>query len=320
MALQTSGQISLDDINIELGNASGATISLGDADVRGLIGKASGVSASISEWYGASSEIQLTISSNTSNYNVYSAAIISGQGWSPGTNIRLIINSGVYVYATTTSTAAITVDSAIGADVIIENSGYIMGMGGRGGVSSSNSGSPGGKGINSTLAAGALYITNNSGAYITGGGGGGGASACGGGGGAGGGNGGYGWNGGGGSGGGLGGNGSAGGYPGGQGGGAGGGGGGLYRGWIAGGGGGGGRNLSSAFGGSGGVGQWYGRSGASNGNNATPQYGATGGGAGGGGGFGGTGSAGYAGGGNAGAAISANTYTLTNNGTIWGAT
>jgi hypothetical protein len=319
MALQTSGQISLNDIHVEAGGTTGTECSFNDTDIRGLIDASSGAEMEMADWYGASAEVVITLSSNTANYNVYTAASALSD-WSAGTNIRLIINSGVYVYSSNTSNAAIEIPSTIGADVIIENSGYIMGMGGRGGIATSNSGSVGGKGINSSLAAGALYITNNSGAYITGGGGGGGASACGGGGGAGGGNGGYGWNGGGGSGGGLGNAGSSGGYPGGSGGGAGGGGGGLYRGWIAGGGGGGGRRLTNANGGSGGVGQWYGRSGASNGNNATPQYGATGGGAGGGGGFGGHGSAGYGGGGSAGAAISANTYTLTNNGTIWGST
>jgi hypothetical protein len=54
MALQSSGQISLDDIHQELGATSGTQVALNDSDVRGLINKTSGSQMSISEWYGAS--------------------------------------------------------------------------------------------------------------------------------------------------------------------------------------------------------------------------------------------------------------------------
>jgi len=54
MPLQTSGPISLNEIHIEAGGTSGTTVSLNDADIRGLISKASGVTMSFSEWYGAS--------------------------------------------------------------------------------------------------------------------------------------------------------------------------------------------------------------------------------------------------------------------------
>jgi hypothetical protein len=54
MALQTSGPISLNEIHIEAGGASGTTVSINDSDVRALIGKASGATMSFDEWYGAS--------------------------------------------------------------------------------------------------------------------------------------------------------------------------------------------------------------------------------------------------------------------------
>lgn len=54
MPLQTSGAISLNDIHIEAGGTSGTTASINDADIRALIGKASGAQMSFSEWYGAS--------------------------------------------------------------------------------------------------------------------------------------------------------------------------------------------------------------------------------------------------------------------------
>jgi hypothetical protein len=54
MPLQTSGAISLNDIHVEAGGASGTTASINDADIRALIAKASGATMSFSEWYGAS--------------------------------------------------------------------------------------------------------------------------------------------------------------------------------------------------------------------------------------------------------------------------
>lgn len=57
MALQSSGQISLNDIHVEAGGASGTLASINDSDIRGLIGKGSGVAMSFSEWYGASAAV-----------------------------------------------------------------------------------------------------------------------------------------------------------------------------------------------------------------------------------------------------------------------
>lgn len=57
MALQTSGAISLNDIHVEAGGTSGTQASLNDADIRGLINKASGASSSFSGFYGASAAI-----------------------------------------------------------------------------------------------------------------------------------------------------------------------------------------------------------------------------------------------------------------------
>ena len=59
MALQSSGQISLNDIHVEAGGTSGSQASINDSDIRALIGKSSGASMSFSEWYGASAETVL---------------------------------------------------------------------------------------------------------------------------------------------------------------------------------------------------------------------------------------------------------------------
>lgn len=71
MALQTSGAISLNDIHIEAGGTSGTTASINDADIRSLIGKASGATMSFNEWYGASSSLDtqtVTVGSIVNQY------------------------------------------------------------------------------------------------------------------------------------------------------------------------------------------------------------------------------------------------------------
>lgn len=54
MALQTSGAISLDDIHVEAGGATGTTVSLNDTDVRDLISSTPGTVVSFDDFYGAS--------------------------------------------------------------------------------------------------------------------------------------------------------------------------------------------------------------------------------------------------------------------------
>lgn len=54
MPLPTSpSSISLNQIHVEAGGTSGTEASINDADIRALIGKASGAQMSFSEWYGA---------------------------------------------------------------------------------------------------------------------------------------------------------------------------------------------------------------------------------------------------------------------------
>lgn len=54
MTLQTSGAISLDDIHVEAGGATGTTVSLNDTDVRNLISSTPGTVVSFDDFYGAS--------------------------------------------------------------------------------------------------------------------------------------------------------------------------------------------------------------------------------------------------------------------------
>jgi len=301
MALQSSGQISLNDVNVELGNSGTAQIGLGDSAVRDLFDDASG-QISMSQGYGKSSE---TVISSSVQEMTVSNYISSG-----GT---LRISSGVYIWSDNRLTAGMIIN----IPCTIINEGYIIGKGG-------STGQSGGPAINVTSSG--VTITNSSGAFIAGGGGGGGGGRNGGGGGG---------AGGGGS------NGGAIGQVGGTspangatGGGAGGGGGATtFYGGVAGGGGrilpGSGGSGGSGLGPNGGSGGSAGNNGGNGADGGGDSYGSYGSG-GGGGGWGAQGGNGYyrpAGssnnvrvGGSGGAAISGTSRTLNNSGTIYGAT
>jgi hypothetical protein len=192
MALPASGAISLSDFNTELGITAGTTISMNDADVRGFLGLASGAEASFSDYYGASSvvDIALTLSGNTNNYNIFSnkgGTYVAGKS-----NITLTVNSGVTVGSTSTGTYALDTGTgwASGDTITIVNNGTVVGKGGNGGngatarynsisyngtqEAASTAGGAGGHAFRAQFAA---TITNN-GTFAGGGGGGGGAGGA----------------------------------------------------------------------------------------------------------------------------------------------
>ncbi len=328
MALQSSGQITLNQIHVEAGGTSGSEVKLSDADVKALI-DANNTDTAFSDYYGATANVDLPIPGSGTNINGQSQLqeiTVSNYIDSGG---QLTIPSSMWIWSDSTSTAALTID----IPCTIVNNGKIIGKGGAGGSDRDGHGAAGGMAIKINSSVSNVTITNNSGAYIAGGGGGGGS-----------------WSqaaGGGGAGGGVGGNSSASGStggaggilnasgsngngwqsasnaPGGQAGGFGG-----YRDESGSGtnfgtgGGGGGRILPGSAAGSGaGAGGAGGVAGSSGSQSGNAQRGA------GGGGWGAAGGSntygGYtASGGAAGKAVedSGNTYTLTNNGTIYGAT
>lgn len=134
-----------------------------------------------------------TITGNTPNYNVRTAALAAGwDGFTP-LNATITIASNVYVYSTSTSTPAFDYSNLpTNTTIQLTNNGYILGKGGDGGTG--GNGNNGGPAL--VLNSVSLTITNN-GTIAGGGGGGGGAQTgnvlAGGGGGAGGGDGGRGW-------------------------------------------------------------------------------------------------------------------------------
>ena len=66
MALQSSGQISLNDIHVEAGGTTGTQASINDSDIRGLISAAANSQMTFSSFYGASASIGQILSGNQS--------------------------------------------------------------------------------------------------------------------------------------------------------------------------------------------------------------------------------------------------------------
>ena len=65
MALQSSGQISLDDLHVEVGGTSGTQCSMNDSDIRGLVSAAANSQMTFSSFYGASSAWTATMTVGT---------------------------------------------------------------------------------------------------------------------------------------------------------------------------------------------------------------------------------------------------------------
>ena len=186
MPLPSSGQITLDEMHVEAGGSTTTEGAVNDADIRALIGAASGgPNLAFTDWYGASAgvTINITISSNTNNYNLWNS---KGGTYSAGnTTVNVTINSGVTIGATSIISYAFTTGLGwVTGDVInITNNGTIKGHpgdGGRGGNvvynSSAGSGLGGGVAGNAFRGQFACTVINNGSVYGGGGGGGGGGS------------------------------------------------------------------------------------------------------------------------------------------------
>lgn len=199
MALQSSGAISLSDIQTEFGGSN--PISLSEYYRGGSYVTDNNTSVptsgtiTMSNFYGAVKQFSHTITSSVQQANL--STILTAAGWNGSDPVDLTINSGVYLWSDSTSVGGLTISSALSGLLTITNYGYIIGKGGRGGYIGNVPTAGGPALVNSATG---VTFTNASGAFIAGGGGGGGYGASpnaygGGGGGAGGGAGGLGYNG-----------------------------------------------------------------------------------------------------------------------------
>jgi hypothetical protein len=191
MAIPASGLLTLNDIQTEFGGSN--PISLSEYyRSGGLVPNTPTNSAiptsgtiAIGNFYGSSaaSGLNLTISANTQNYDVYTAAI--GAGYSSG-DVTVTINPGIVVGSNSTGAYALLVPSAFSpsASISITNSGTIIGSGGAGGTGGNGNpgtiapGTPGLVGGNAIYVNRPTTVTNN-GTIAGGGGGGGGGGAIG---------------------------------------------------------------------------------------------------------------------------------------------
>ena len=78
-----------------------------------------------------------TITVNTTNYDIRAAAIADGWDGVLPLSANVVINSGVYVYSSSTGTPALSSNISgtfpVGTTLTIVNNGYIWGAGGNGG-------------------------------------------------------------------------------------------------------------------------------------------------------------------------------------------
>lgn len=176
MGLPSSGSISMDNINVELGFASGSQISLEQTSVRGLLGRTiAGSTISLNDGYGKTSipplkQVSLPVGTNYLNMNLRTFAV--NNGWDQTVACEITIPAGTYIWSDSVSLPALTIDGNWPKGVTLINNGYIMGKGGNGGYY--GGGGAGGPAISLGTS---CTITNNS--YIGGGGGGGGSAQSG---------------------------------------------------------------------------------------------------------------------------------------------
>lgn len=180
----TNQPISLSQVNTELGLTSTAQISLNDAAVRNLFGKASGA-ISFADGWGKTNAWLGTITTNQASLNLRTWAI--NAGWGGNTAAAITLAANTYIYSGSTSSIALVIDGSWPGGINFINNGFVLGMGGAGGAGgvytadyyvatpasfNGSAGLPGGTaislGVNCT-------ITNNG--TISGGGGGGGGGA-----------------------------------------------------------------------------------------------------------------------------------------------
>ena len=125
MTLPSSGQISLNQVNTELGLTATAQITLNDSAVRTLFGKASG-QISMSDGYGKANRVAVTINipNNSLNYNIWDNR---GGGYSAGkSDITVNIGSSYVVGSSSTGTYSLSTGTGYtsGDTILINNSGY----------------------------------------------------------------------------------------------------------------------------------------------------------------------------------------------------
>lgn len=171
MALQSSGAISLANIQTEFGGSNPISLSEYYRGGSYVTDNNTGVPTSgaiqLDDFYGAVKRFAFTISTNYSTpQNLRSLALAAG--WN-GTDYLVATNNAI-ISSNSTSSAALTINGSYPNGLLFVNNSTIVGMGGKGG----DYGQAGGAGGNAIVVASAVSINNQG--TIAGGGGGGGSS------------------------------------------------------------------------------------------------------------------------------------------------
>jgi hypothetical protein len=176
MAIQSSGVITLQDIEDEFGGTG--SIGLSEYYRNGSYVTSNNTSVptsgsiTLSNFYGAVRQFAFSITSNTQNANIRTLAVAAG--WDGSAPLITTVNSGVWLWSDDTSLGGAIVSGSFPGGLTLLNYGNIIGRGGDGGLTQGAAGSAGGPAL--TVASTSVSVTNNSGAYIAGGGGGGGGA------------------------------------------------------------------------------------------------------------------------------------------------
>lgn len=184
MTLQSSGAISINNINTELGVAGGTIRSLGETTSRNLAGVASGV-ISLSDFYGKSNVQEVIFDNaaagwgNPQDWNLYNIFVLWGIVITSN-KVKVILrnititSSAIGVAALETGTGW---PSGTQLEVVIESTAFIYGRRGTGGAAMTVGGA-GGRAVTITgaITSGSIKITNQGTIHAGGGGGGGGGT------------------------------------------------------------------------------------------------------------------------------------------------
>lgn len=122
MALQSSGQISLNDLHVEAGGTSGTQASMNDSDIRGLLNAAANSQMTFSGFYGASSSILSTTLTVGTHSTTGGYINTTSYGYHPNTATGVHGATGSPVFGAMGSNSVSPIQSGAKISVLLWNS------------------------------------------------------------------------------------------------------------------------------------------------------------------------------------------------------